>query len=172
MVPMPDRITEIKTSLANPGRTQSFACDVAMRRDDCLVVYYRMTQDYNLHGIPLQAGNLTVGYFWFDRPYNLYHWIECDGTTSAWYFNVGDVTSFNGSTLEWHDLAVDILATPSGRIDVLDEDELPADLDPALRSRIMHARDVVLGSLTELTREADITTAHLLATVPASPPVV
>jgi len=167
----PDRITEIKTSLAKPGHTQSFACDVALRTEQCIVVYYRMTRDYNLHGIPLQAGNLTVGYFWFDRPYNLYHWIERDGTTSAWYFNIGDVTSFDGSTLEWHDLAVDILATPSGRIDILDEDELPADLDPALRSRIMHARDVVLGALAELTSDADITSAHLLATVPASPPV-
>ena len=170
-MPIPDRITEIKTSLAKPGRTQSFACDVALRTEDCLVVYYRMTQDYILHGIPLKAGNLTVGYFWFDRPYNLYHWIDSDGATSAWYFNIGDVTSFDGSTLEWHDLAVDVLATPSGRIDVLDEDELPGDLDPALRSRIMHACDAVLASLAELTSDADITTARLLATVPASPPV-
>ncbi|NCV01058.1 MAG: hypothetical protein EBV53_07725, partial [Proteobacteria bacterium] len=59
----------------------------------------------------------------------------------------------------------------SGRIDILDEDELPADLDPALRSRIMQARDVVLGALAELTSDADITSAHLLETVPASPPV-
>ena len=38
--------------------------------------------------------------------------------------------------LEWRDLTVDVLATPAGRLEVLDEDELPADLDAATRARI------------------------------------
>lgn len=155
---VPERIREIKTSL--DGRVQEFDCTVAARTDDHVVIRYQMVTDHDLHGVPLRAGELTFGYFWFDRPYNLYHWVRRDGSTAAWYFNIGSVTSFDGAVVAWRDDAIDILATPDGRVRVLDEDELPEDLDPTTRLAITTARDRVLAELPALIRDADASTAR------------
>ena len=147
------RITEVKTGL--DGRVDRFPCDVAARSASEVVVHYRIPEARDVHGVSLPAGTLTVGYFWTDRPFNLYHWVAPDGRTLAHYFNVGDVTRLSAGLLEWRDLAVDVLATPDGRVRVLDEDELPADLDPALRRYVEAARDRILAELPELIRDSE-----------------
>ena len=125
-----ERILEIKTSL--DGTVQEFDCIVAARAQDHVVIRYRMVKDHNLHGVPLHAGELTFGYFWFDRPYNLYHWVRADGASVAWYFNIGSVTHFDGNTLRWRDDAIDILATPDGNVRVLDVAAYTRMLETAL----------------------------------------
>jgi predicted RNA-binding protein associated with RNAse of E/G family len=149
----PARITEIKTTLG--GRVDRFLCDVAARSATEVVVHYRVPRARDVHGVTLPAGTLTVGYFWTERPFNLYHWVAPDGSTLAHYFNVGDVTRLVGDVLEWRDLAVDVLATPDGRVQVLDEDELPPDLDPALRRYVDSARDRILSELPDLIRDSE-----------------
>jgi predicted RNA-binding protein associated with RNAse of E/G family len=146
-------ITEIKTTL--DGRVDRFVCDLVDRSPRQLVVRSLVRQGRWVHGVWLPAGTVTIGYFWTDRPFNLYHWLDPQGRTLAYYFNVGDVTGLSGAILEWRDLAVDVLATPDGRVEVLDEDELPADLDPAIRRRVEAARDHVLGNLAALMRQAE-----------------
>ena len=149
----PARITEVKTTLT--GRVDRFVCDVAERSPGDVVVRYRLPAARTVHGVDLPAGTETVGYFWTDRPYNLYHWVGPDGRTLAHYFNVGDVTRLTADLLEWHDLAVDVLATPDGGVRVLDEEELPADLDPRVRRYVEQARDSVLGDLPRLIAESE-----------------
>lgn len=156
-----DQITEVKTTLA--GRTDRFFCDVAERSGRHVVVVYRVPKDREVHGVWLPEGTVTVGYFWQDRPYNLYHWIGPDGRTLAYYFNIGDVTRYDGDTVEWRDLAVDILATPDGPVQVLDEDELPADLDPATRRYVEAALDEVVQNLGTLTAAADRKSSAVLS---------
>ena len=158
-----DRITEIKTALS--GRVDEFGCDVVERSDRHVVVIYRLPAARDLHGLGLPAGTVTVGYFWTERPYNLYHWIGPDGATLAYYFNVGDVTRLEAGTLAWRDLAVDVLATPDGRVRVLDEDELPADLDAGTRAYVERARDEILAGLPELVAAAERDTAQVFARV-------
>jgi predicted RNA-binding protein associated with RNAse of E/G family len=146
-------ITEIKSTLS--GRVDRFVCDLVERSDDRIVVLYRMPAGRDLHGVWLPAGGITVGYFWGSRPYNLYHWLHPDGRTIAYYFNVGDVVRLEEREFEWHDLAVDVLATPGGRVSVLDEDELPSDLDEATRRYVEAARDEILRDMPRLTAEAE-----------------
>ena len=154
------QITEVKTTLA--GRVDCFVCDVVVRTGERVVALYRLPAAREVHGVGLPAGTVTVGYFWTDRPFNLYHWIGPDGATLAHYFNVGDVTRLDGDLLEWSDLAVDVLATPDGRVRVLDEDELPPDLDPAVRRYVAAARDRVLRDLPALIRESERESARVL----------
>jgi len=118
-----------------------------------------MPRDVQLEDIALRRGTLSLGYFWEDRPYNAYHWIDESLDSVALYFNISDGTRIGETTIEWRDLAVDILISPDGRCRVLDEDELPGDLDPALRARIEAARDDLcreplsrLGEYDKLTR--------------------
>src|SRR5437762_1532561 len=154
------QITEIKTTLT--GRVDRFACDVVERTGDRLVVLYHMPAARDLHGVWLPKGGLTAGYFWRERPYNLYHWLHPDGRTIAYYFNIGDVVRLEAHEFEWHDLAVDVLATPEGRVTVLDEDELPPDLDEATRRYVEAARDEVLRDLDRLITEAERESAEIV----------
>ena len=147
----PATITEIKTTLA--GERKTFGCELLTRGAREVVVIYRMPRDRWLEDILLRGGTLSLGYFWEDRPYNAYHWIDASRDTVALYFNISDRTRISAQTIEWRDLAVDVLITPDGRCRVLDEDELPADTAAPLRRYIDAARDDLcrepLSSLTE-----------------------
>jgi hypothetical protein len=64
--------------------------------------------------------------------------------------NVGDVVRLDDREIEWQDLIVDVLGTPDGTVRVLDEDELPGDLDADLRLRIEIARDRLVDEMPAL----------------------
>ena len=150
-------ITEIKHTLA--GERKTFDCELLQRSAGEVVVIYRMPRDVQLEDILLRRGTVSLGYFWADRPYNAYHWIDERLDSVALYFNISDRTRIGEQSIEWRDLAVDILISPDGRCRVLDEDELPADLDAALRAYIDATRDELcrrplsrLGEYDKLTR--------------------
>ena len=151
------KITEIKHTLA--GEHKTFDCELLHGSATEAVVIYRMPRDVQLEDILLAQGTLSLGYFWQDRPYNAYHWIDEGLDSVALYFNISDRTRIGEQTIEWRDLTVDILISPDGRCRVLDEDELPPDLDDALRAYIETARDELcrqplsrLGEYDKLTR--------------------
>ena len=132
-------ITEIKTTLL--GERKTFACELLQATSTDAVVVYRMPTDYQLEDILLRKGTLSLGYFWQDRPYNAYHWVDAQRETVALYFNVSDCTVVTAESIAWRDLMIDVLITPDGRCRVLDEDELPTDIDAELRHYIERTRD-------------------------------
>ena len=114
--------------------------------------------------ITLQPGTLSVGYFWCDRPYNVYHWLY-DGRTLVHYINIGRFVTLSDSELIWDDYAVDVLAFPDGAVEVIDEDEIPAGVDDATRSVIREATAVVLADVPAIVAAAEAETPALLARV-------
>ena len=122
-----------------------------------------MPADFDLDGVPLPAGSLSVGYFWEDRPYNAYHWVDDNGQTLALYFNICDNTRIDAQQIAWRDLTVDVLITPDQRCRVLDEDELPDDIDPDLLGRINATRDLLCAAPARLLREFEASSQSQLA---------
>ncbi len=106
-------ITEIKTTLA--GERKTFACELLQATATEAVVVYRMPADHQLEDILLRKHTLSLGYFWQDKPFNAYHWIDTRLDTVALYFNVSDNTNISAESIAWRDLVVDILITPEGR---------------------------------------------------------
>ena len=133
------RITEIKSTLG--GERKTFDCELLAHNPGEVVVIYRMPRDVQLEDVRLRKGTISLGYFWQDRPYNAYHWIDEKNATVALYFNIADGTRISQQAIEWRDLTVDVLITPDGRCRVLDEDELPADIDAGLLAYINQTRD-------------------------------
>lgn len=118
-----------------------------------------MPRDVQLEDLLLREGTVSLGYFWEDRPYNVYHWIDEQQDSVALYFNVADGTRITKQAIEWRDLTIDVLITPDGRCRVLDEHELPADIDVGLLAYIDQTRDELcreplsrLGEYDKLTR--------------------
>ncbi len=134
-----DSIKEIKSTL--DGRHKEFDCELLTRGHGEAVVIYRMPRDVQLEDVLLRKDTVSLGYFWEDRPYNVYHWIDPLQDTVALYFNIADSTRISQRSIEWRDLTVDVLITPDGRCRVLDEQELPADIDAGLLRYIGETRD-------------------------------
>jgi uncharacterized protein len=146
-------ILEVKRTL--DGREKRFACRLIVGDGRQAVVLFISPAAMHVHGIDLPAGTVTFGYFWTDRLYNVYHWLDEHGRTIGFYFNLSDQTVIEAARLEWRDLTLDVLATPAGRLEVLDEDELPPDLDAATRARIEVAKRSILADPQRLTAEIE-----------------
>ena len=146
-------ILELKRTL--DGREKRFACRLIEGDRSQAVVLFISPVAMHVHGLDLPAGTVTFGHFWTDRLYNVYHWLDERGRTIGFYFNLADQTVIEDARLEWRDLTLDILATPDGRLEVLDEDELPLDLDAATRARIEEARRSILADPRRLLAEIE-----------------
>ncbi len=141
-----------------------YACEtLALEAGRRAVVRYVTEQDRALEGtdLVLPKGTVTVGHFWTDRPYNVYHWLE-RGRTLALYVNIATDTTIEPATIAYRDLIVDVLIRPSGAIEILDEDELPPTIEPRYRLAIAKALETCVTEakrlMTEIERE---TRAHL-----------
>ena len=121
-----------------------------------------MPSDHQLEDLLLRKGTLSLGYFWEDRPYNAYHWVGDNQQTLALYFNICDSTHISPEQVAWRDLTVDVLITPDQRCRVLDEDELPDDLDRDLLSHINATRDLLCADPQQLVREFEASSRTLL----------
>src|SRR5438067_11760627 len=129
----PSTITERKTRL--DGSVVEYACEAhAVGPGRRAVVRYVADQDRALEGtdLVLRKGTVTVGHFWRDRPYNVYHWLD-RGRTVALYVSIATDTPIEPAAIAYRDLVVDVLIRPSGSIDILDEDELPPSIEPRYR---------------------------------------
>jgi len=138
-------IVEIKRTL--DGREKRFDCRLLALAPDRrhAAVLWIAPEPMHVHGVDLPAGTVSVGHFWTDRPYNVYHWLDRAGQTLGYYFNICDETRITASTIEWRDLVVDVLAIPGVRLDVLDEHELPEALPPGILDHIAAGKDAILG---------------------------
>jgi predicted RNA-binding protein associated with RNAse of E/G family len=155
------RITEVKTTLS--GECKRFDCERIHYTSGEAVVAYRMPADLELEDLLLPKGTLSLGYFWEERDYNAYHWIDDKRQTLALYFNICDNTHISPGRVEWRDLTVDVLITPDQRCRVLDEDELPDDLDDELLCKINAARDRLCAAPLRLLQKFEISSRKLLS---------
>jgi predicted RNA-binding protein associated with RNAse of E/G family len=159
MTPL-DPVLEVKQTL--DGREKRFQCRLLAHDARHAVVLWVAEQPMNVHGVALPAGTVSFGHFWTDRLYNVYHWLDASGATLGFYFNIADETRIAPGRIDWRDLTVDVLATPDGRLEVLDEHELPADLDPALRRRIDAGVAAILGAPSAVMAEIERASAALI----------
>ena len=154
-------ITERKTRF--DGSVQEFACQVLdLEPGKRGVLRYDFDRDWTVNGIRLPRGGMTAGHFWIDRPYNVYHWLDPDGGTLGFYFNVGHTDTIEPDLLAWRDLIVDVVVRPDGDMDVLDEEELPPDLAPEHRSTIARALEQIMTNPKRLVSDVERATRDAL----------
>jgi predicted RNA-binding protein associated with RNAse of E/G family len=137
------------------GSVQEFACRaLVVEPGRHAVIRYDLDRDWHVGGMVFPKGGYTAGHFWIDRPYNVYHWLD-RGRTLAYYFNVGLVDEITETLVAWRDLIVDVLVKPDGAIDILDEDEVPADLPSADRRTIAQALEQIVTNPKRLVAEIE-----------------
>jgi uncharacterized protein len=155
-------ITERKARL--DGSVVEYACEtLALEPGRRAVVRYVTEQDRPIEGtdLVLRKGTVTVGHFWTDRPYNVYHWLD-RGRTVALYVNIATDTTIEPGIVAYRDLIVDVLIRPSGAIEILDEDELPPTIEPRYRLAIAKAIETCVTEARRLTAEIERETRAVL----------
>ncbi len=153
-------ITEVKRRL--DGTSIEFACEpLLLEPGRRAILRYVLDRSWTVADVALAPGMVTVAHYWVDRPYNVYHWL--DGThTVAYYVSVADATEIAADRVAYTDLVVDVLLRTSGASLVLDEDELPADLDPRYRLAIAKALEAVATNPKRLIGEIERETRALI----------
>jgi hypothetical protein len=154
-------VTEIKTTLS--GKRMCFECERIGYTEGETILLYRMPADHRMEDLLLPKDCLSLGYFWEGRAYNAYHWVDDNRQTLALYFNICDNTRISANEVAWRDLTVDVLITPDLRCRVLDEDELPDDLDPDLLCYINRTRDALCAEPARLLQQFEQRSRALLA---------
>src|SRR3954463_8449488 len=139
------KFTEIKRRL--DGSEERFECMPVRVTEGVAIVEFR---------IPVAVGDVpkgsnTIGWFWRRRPYNLYRFVGKDGNPLLHRFDVVDEVKIEEDRVEYLDLIVDVLVSPTGEITIEDEDELKL---AAKRGAIDEQRlQAIERALTTITRD-------------------
>jgi protein associated with RNAse G/E len=100
-----------------------------VRQDESLIVLEASFEDEVEHHLigNIKRGTRTIEYYWPDRWYNIFRFLESDGETKLYYCNVSMPPSINGGILSYIDLDIDILVRPDFSYHVLDLEEFAAN---------------------------------------------
>jgi hypothetical protein len=155
---------EVKRNL--DGKVVEYPCKLILFEPDVrAVILCEIAEPELVVGgrLTLAPGTRSYGYFWLDRPYVPYHWLV-EGRTMLHYINLGRVVSLKQSRV-WDDYAVDVLVWPNGRVEVVDEDEVPPDADDLLLTFIAEAKARLLAELDEVVAFVEDETRQFEATI-------
>jgi protein associated with RNAse G/E len=102
---------------------------VLSRRDESLLILDAQFEDEVEHDLlgRIGRGTRTIEYYWFDRWYNVFRFLETDRSTRLYYCNVNMPPILSDGTLTYIDLDIDILVQPDFSYQVLDLEEFEAN---------------------------------------------
>ncbi|MDR7523079.1 MAG: DUF402 domain-containing protein [Armatimonadota bacterium] len=151
---------EIKRSL--DGAEHRFRCTLLARGTGWAALRYVTATPVMVGSLLLPAGTETVGYFWADRPYTAYHWMDRDGRTLGVYLNAAADVEIGAEEVRWLDLALDVLVTREGGVEVLDDDEARA-APVWVQPRIEQARRLLLTQAPAIAADVRALSEQVLA---------
>jgi uncharacterized protein len=99
----------------------------------------------------IHEGTISIEYYWLDRWYNVFRFLDARGSVRNFYCNVNQPPQFDGEVLSYVDLDIDVLVEPDFSFRILDLDEfdynaLRYDYPPELK----HRAHAALNELVDL----------------------
>ena len=93
-----------------------------LRQEGSLIVLDATFADEVIHDLlgTIASGTHSLEYYWLDHWYNVFRFAAPDGTLRNYYCNVNVPPTFDGETLSYVDLDLDILVEPDFSYRVLD----------------------------------------------------
>ena len=71
----------------------------------------------------IKRGTRLIEYYWLDRWYNVFRFLRDDGSTRLYYCNINKPPAFDGHSLTYVDLDIDVIVRPGCSFEVHDLDE-------------------------------------------------
>ena len=75
----------------------------------------------------IASGTISTEYYWLDRWYNVFRFSDPDQKLKNFYCNINVPPRFDGRTLSYIDLDIDVLVDPDLTYKILDEDDFEAN---------------------------------------------
>ena len=102
-----------------------------LRQEGSLVVLDAKFPEEIVHELlgTIASGTRSLEYYWLDRWYNIFRFAQPDGTLRNYYCNVNVPATFDGETLSYVDLDLDILVDPDFSYQVLDVADFEKNAD-------------------------------------------
>jgi protein associated with RNAse G/E len=120
---MPDQIT-VRVLKYDGAEHRRWRANVSRQDEGLIVLDARFEDDvqHNLLG-NIARGTRTVEYYWLDRWYNVFRFLESDGVTRLFYCNVNMPPVLSDGILTYIDLDIDVLVQPDLSYQILDLEE-------------------------------------------------
>ncbi|HVF27447.1 MAG TPA: DUF402 domain-containing protein [Pyrinomonadaceae bacterium] len=99
------------------------------RREGTLVVLDAVFEEEIRHPLlgTIVSGTISTEYYWSDRWYNVFRFLEPSGELRNFYCNINSPAEFDGQVLSFTDFDIDVLVRPDFSFAILDEDEFAAN---------------------------------------------
>lgn len=96
-----------------------------LRQEGSLIVLDAQFADEVIHDLlgKIASGTHSLEYYWLDRWYNIFRFAEPAGTLRNYYCNINVPPTFDGETLNYVDLDLDILVRPDLSYRILDVED-------------------------------------------------
>ncbi len=105
-----------------------WAATIARQEDSMIVLDAEFEYDVQHHLLgDIPRGTRTIEYYWLDRWYSVFRFLETGGTTKLFYCNVNMPPTISTSSLTYIDLDIDILVRPDFSYQILDLEEFAAN---------------------------------------------
>jgi uncharacterized protein len=75
----------------------------------------------------IPIGTLSTEYYWLDRWYNIFRFSDSEHKLKRFYCNINMPAQFDGSTLSYIDLDIDVLVEPDLSYKILDLQDFEAN---------------------------------------------
>jgi protein associated with RNAse G/E len=107
------------------------------------------------HGfVTLEPGDVFFERYWFHRWYNIFSIYDGEERFKGWYANISTPITFDGETIRYTDLDLDLWVWPDRRFVVLDEDEFAQRVEREMPSSVVErARGALVELLNDLVAE-------------------
>ncbi|MCG8606125.1 DUF402 domain-containing protein [bacterium] len=138
------------------GDEKRYVCDLVSHEPGFCLLKYILDKPVRVGSLALEAGTITYGFYWSDRPYTLYKWISPANTEVGNYFNVASEVSISRTEVAWRDLVLDILIKHDGCVEILDETELADLKDENMRREIEQGKKAILRDYQEVIESTSV----------------
>jgi len=131
---------------------KSWPARLVESRDDRIVLLGEFDRDIDHPELGLiRRGTRSREFFFADRWYNIFEFIESSGEPRNFYCNIAMPPTFEDSILRYVDLDIDVSVPPDGTVNVLDLDEFYHNAERFSYSEdVKQHADAALRELLEL----------------------
>lgn len=106
---------------------RSWTCNFVEKIEDLLVFVGKFETEVNHpHLGQITRGTVSYEYYWLDRWYNVFRFLEPDGQIRNYYCNINMPPRFENGVLEYIDLDIDVVVWKDFSVEKLDVEEFEA----------------------------------------------
>jgi protein associated with RNAse G/E len=112
---------EVRTYKFDGTLHRSWSAELQRRDGPLIVLDARFAKQIDHEWLgTIASGTHSLEYYWLDRWYNVFRFAHPDGKLRNYYCNINVPPSFDGGTLSYVDLDLDILVAPDLTYRILD----------------------------------------------------